>query len=274
MLKTRLIPVVLVKNGHVVQSKGFTRHQVLGNPSTIVWRLSNWFSDELIYLDISRELKLGNKRSDLNYKYKTNIGEIIQEVAKKCFMPLTLGGGIRTIEDIRLRLSSGADKVSINSQAIENPDFISEAVQLFGSQCIVISMDAKRSESGWELYTQYGKKPTGKEIVNWAMEMQDRGAGEILLNSIDNDGKGKGYDTGLVSQVVDAVKIPVVALGGCGSWEHLSQCIEKANPSAIAAANIFQYSESSVYNAKKTLYDKGFDVREPTVQTIINEGGL
>ena len=149
MRKVRLIPVVLLKNGRVVQSKGFKRHQVLGNPSTIVWRLSNWFSDELIYLDISREQNYDLRRDDLNYQSKANIIDIIGDVSKKCFMPLTGGGGIRTLEHVFQRLRAGGDKVSINTQAYNQPDFIKDCAKEFGSQCIVTSIDAKRKEGGY-----------------------------------------------------------------------------------------------------------------------------
>lgn len=260
----------MLKNGRVVQSKRFKRQQVLGNPSSIVGRLSNWFSDELIYLDISREHNYDLKRDDLNYENRTNMIEIIEDVSKKCFMPLTVGGGIKTLEDIFQRLNNGADKVSINTKAYQKPHFIKDCAKEFGSQCIVVSIDAKRKENGWEVFVNCGRTATGLDPKNFAIELQSQGAGEILLNSIDNDGLGKGYDFELVKNVVKAVTIPVIALGGVGEWVHFTEVIEKANPSAIAASNIFQYTENSVYNANKYLYDRGYPVRKPLVKTIIN----
>jgi imidazole glycerol-phosphate synthase subunit HisF len=275
MKKIRLIPVILLKNGRVVQSKGFRRHQVLGNPSTIVWRLSNWFSDELVYLDISREKGYDLRRDDLNYANRANMVEIIEDVAQKCFMPLTVGGGIRELDAVYQRLEAGADKVAINTQAFRRPDFISECAGNFGSQCIVASIDAKQTESGgWEVHVDCGREPTGLDPREWAKELQSRGAGEILLNSIDSDGQGDGYDLGLIMHVCDAVSIPVIALGGVGEWAHLAEAIDRCGPSAVAAANIFQYTENSVYRANQYLYSKGYPVRKPLVKTVIVERGV
>jgi imidazole glycerol-phosphate synthase subunit HisF len=275
MRKIRLIPVVLLKNGRVVQSKGFKRHQVLGNPSTIVWRLSNWFSDELIYLDISREQGYDLKRDDLNFQNRNNMLEIIEDVSKKCFMPLTVGGGIRVIDDVFDRLRAGSDKVSINTQAYHQSHFIGDCVKEFGSQCIVVSIDAKRKEAGgWEVFVNCGRTSIGMGPKEWALELQAQGAGEIIINSIDNDGVGKGYDLELIQQVVDAVNIPVIALGGVGDWKHFSEVIENVKPSAVAASNIFQYTENSVYKANSYLFDKGFPVRKPLVKTMTTVSGL
>jgi imidazole glycerol-phosphate synthase subunit HisF len=274
MQKIRLIPVILLRNGVVVQSKGFKRYQSLGNPSTIVWRLTNWYSDELIYLDISQEAVYDLRRDDLNYNNIHNIIDILKEMSRKCFMPLTFGGRIRNLKDIYDRLNAGADKISINSEAFRTPDFIEKSAREFGSQCITISMDTKsKDDEDWEVYIDGGRTPTGYRPKDWAVEVQNRGAGEILLNSIDRDGTGKGYDTDLIESVVNAVKIPVIAMGGVGEWEHFEHGI-KAGASAVAAANIFQYTENSVYHAKKHLYEAAFNVRKPVVETIVTEGGL
>ena len=276
MQKTRLIPVVLVKNGHVVQSKGFRRHQILGNPSAIVWRLTNWFSDELVYLDITRRTDTravaAAKRSDLNYQFKESYGDVLREVGKKCFMPMSVGGWIRTLEDMRVRLALGADKIAINTRALAEPGIITEAAETFGSQCVVVSMDARRSGDSWEICSDYGKAPTGRAPTDWAREVENRGAGEILLNSIDRDGRADGYDLDLVDAVVRAVNIPVIALGGVGAWEHLSEAMDRAKPAAVAAANIFQHTENSVFLAKKYLYERGYPVRPPEVRTVVSEG--
>jgi imidazole glycerol-phosphate synthase subunit HisF len=273
LVKRRIIPVVLLKNGRVVQSKGFKRHQVLGVPSMIVGRLTNWFSDELIFLDISRTDNYDLNRDDLNFENIRNLLDIVNDISKKCFMPLTVGGGIRCIEDIELRLKSGADKVTINKMAIDCPEFIRTAAEKFGSQCIVISIDAKRdSNGGWEVFSDYGKAPTGKQAVDLAIRAEKFGAGEILINSIDEDGKAQGFDIELIKAVVKSVRIPVIALGGAGSWEDFEDCINQAAPSAVSASNIFQYSENSVYCATKYLFEKKFDVRKPQIKTIINSG--
>lgn len=274
MLKIRLIPVVLVKDGQVVQSKGFKRHQILGNPSAIVGRLSNWFSDELIYLDISRLHHKTAKRADLNYAFKSDFLEIIQEASRKCFMPMTVGGGVRTLEDIRQRLAHGADKVSLNTQALESPQIVTEAARTFGSQCVVVSIDYKAEAQGYSVYSNFGKNITKWCPIDWAKRVEDLGAGEILLNSIDNDGRGLGYNLEVTRQVVEAVQIPVIAMGGVGRWEHFEQCIEVAKPSGVAAANIFQYTENSVHHAKTFLYDRRFDVREPQLESLITEGEI
>ena len=266
MLKNRLIPVVLLRNGIVVQSKGFKRYQRLGNPITIVERLSDWAADELIYLDISREPIYDLGRDDLNFPNRGAVLEILKDIARRCFMPLTFGGGIRTLDDVLARIRSGADKVSINTQALNDPGFVSICAKEFGSQCIVVSIDARTDGKGsWEVYKEGGRVPTGRHPGEWAAQVESRGAGEILINSIDRDGSGKGYDIPLIRSVVNAVKIPVIALGGVGEWAHLAQGITEGGASAVAAANIFHYTENSVYKAKKSLYDMGLNVRKPVL---------
>jgi cyclase len=265
-LKNRLIPVVLLRNGVVVQSKGFKRYQLLGNPITIVQRLSDWAADELIYLDISREPIYDLGRDDLNIPNRHTILGILGDIAKKCFMPLSFGGGIRSLEDVLSRIRFGADKVTINSKALSEPNFLDECAKEFGSQCIVASIDVGTGRDGlWEVYKKGGKIPTGRHPVEWAKEVEDRGAGEILLNSIDRDGNGKGYDIPLIRSVVDEVRIPVIALGGVGEWSHLAQGIVEGNASAVAAANIFHYVENSIYKAKKYLYESGLNIRKPVL---------
>jgi imidazole glycerol-phosphate synthase subunit HisF len=272
MPKIRLIPVILLKNGRVVQSKRFKRHQILGTPSVIVSRLSNWFADELVFLDISRDGNYCLNRDDLNFNNNNSIVDIIEEVSNNSFMPLTVGGGVRTVADVETRLAAGADKVVINTQAIQEPDFINKCAKIFGSQCIVVSIDAKVKDDSWEVYKNYGRDPTGVSPVDFARKMQDYGAGEILINSIDNDGVGNGYDTKLVSSVVKSVSIPVIALGGAGKPEHFSTCINESRPNAVAAANIFQYTENSYFNINSFLYNNSFNVRQPNLETIFEAG--
>jgi cyclase len=275
--KTRIVPVIMLKNGNVVQSKKFKRHQILGDPSSVVRRLSNWFSDELIYLDISRpDQEQVELRADLKHKPKYTTLEIMEEVSQKCFMPLTCGGGVKKIDDIYDRLRVGADKVSINTQAFHDLSFINKSSKEFGSQCIIASIDAKRVESPskWEVFVGCGKIATGKDPISWAKELEAQGAGEIIINSIDQDGSAQGYDIELVHTLTNAVRIPVIALGGVGEWQHFADCIDQAKPSAVAAGNIFHFKENSIYHANNFLYKSGYNVRKPIVKSLFSEGGF
>jgi cyclase len=264
MLKTRLIPVVLLRNGLVVQSKGFKRYQALGNPTTVVSRLSDWASDELIYLDITRDAGYDLRRDDLNTPNRDNILDIVEDVARRCFMPLTFGGGIRTVADAAARLERGADKIAINTEAFTRPAFITECAQAFGSQCVVVSVDVKQTENWrWEVAIGGGQRLTGRSVSDWVREIEARGAGEILINSVDEDGKGQGYDLDLLRTVASSVSIPVIGLGGVGQWSHFADAIRDTGVRAVAAANIFHYSEQSVLKAKKYLYEAGLNVRRP-----------
>ena len=252
-----------MRNGVIVQSRNFRRYQALGSPTAAVERLSHWSSDELIYLDISPSSEYDLGRDDLNHPSFTSILEIIDLVSKKCFMPLTFGGGIRTFNDVLARLKLGADKVSVNTLAHESPDIIKECAKHFGSQCMVISIDVMRYDSGeWKVWVR-GKEETDKEAVEFAMRVEDMGAGEILLNCIHKEGTGNGYDLEIIDAIANKVGIPVIALGGAGSWQHFEDVLTHTKASAVAAANIFHHSENSVYNLKKHLYDKGFPVRKP-----------
>ncbi len=272
MNKTRIIPVILLKNGRIVQSKNFNRHQVLGTPTVIVGRLTNWFADELIFLDISRQKNYDLNRDDLNFKNSNNIISILKDISKKCFMPLNIGGGIKNIKDIENRLFAGADKVTINSQALLNKGFIKEAVKEFGSQCIVASLDSKKiSKNKWTTFINCGTEEFGDTIRN-VKTLEDLGIGELLINSIDKDGKAQGMDNELNMLVVNSVKIPVVCMGGVGKWSDFAECIDVCNPSGVAAANIFQYSENSVYKAHKYLFENNYNVRKFNIETIIKTG--
>jgi imidazole glycerol-phosphate synthase subunit HisF len=271
MLKPRLIPVLLFRNGVLVRSQNFDFFQSTGDPIVQVERLAEWKADEIIYLDISRDdiynsggtmQNIGSTTSgkDTGAATSHNFIEVIQAVAKKCFIPLTVGGKIRTINDIRSRLKSGADKVSINTIALESPVFITEAAKVFGSQCIVVSIDVRKTSAGWEVYSHYGERATGRQVIEWAVEVARRGAGEILLGSIDRDGVGEGYDTELVSAVAGAVSVPIITLGGVGKFQHFVEGLQ-SGASAIAAANIFHFTEQSVINAKRFLQNSGVAVR-------------
>jgi len=261
MKKKRLIPILLLKNGFLVQSKVFARYQNLGNPIIAVRRLSNWAADELIYLDISSEKSYDMRRDDLRHPNRFDLIEIIKDVSKECNMPITVGGGIRSLKDINERLEVGADKVAINTMAFDDPKLISSAAEAFGSQCIIVSVDAKIVDGDYVVMVEGGKRNTGYHPIEWVRMNQDRGCGEILINSIDRDGTRKGYDIELVGSISESVKIPVIACGGVGEWEHFAEGIEKTKVDAVAAANIFHYYDQSVYLAKKYLDDNGHNVR-------------
>lgn len=270
MLKKRVIPVILLRNGLIVQSRNFKRYQSLGSPTAAVERLSSWQSDELIYLDISSNNSYDLNRDDLNHPGFSSIIDIIQLVSKKCQMPLTFGGGIRTIEDVYVRLKNGADKITLNSVAIDKIEFISEVAKTFGSQCVVISIDVKKDENGEPYVYKRGKEPTSLNPIEFAKAVEDAGAGEILLNSVDLDGTGKGFDLELIEAVAGNIKIPLIALGGAGNWEHFYDVLTKTKASAVAAANIFQHSENSVYNCKNYLYTNKALVRKPIELSHLN----
>ncbi len=262
MLKTRLIPCLLLKNGRLVRSEEFSFHQIVGNPINQVERFSAWTVDELIYLDITREGAHDLNRNDHKIKIEDDILRIIELVSKQCFMPLTFGGGIRDIEDVRARLAGGADKVTINTMALAEPEFITEAARTFGNQAVVVSIDAlQRGEGEWEAMGAYGKQASGRDVVSWAQEAERRGAGEIFLNSIDRDGLAGGYDLDLIRAVVDNTTLPVIACGGVGRFDHLVAGATEAGASAVSAANIFHFTEHSTVRAKETLRAAGVDVR-------------
>ena len=262
MLKKRLIPCLFLKNGHLVRSERFEFHQLLGDPIHQVDRINAWSADELIYVDISNEEYYDLRRDDMRVKRMDDIYDIIAHVSKTCFIPLTFGGNIRTIEDVRKRLKCGADKVIIDTRAHERPEFITEAAERFGSQCIVMGIDVKKEQDGaYQVYSHHGKTATGKNPVDWAREVEKLGAGEIFLNSIDRDGAQEGYDITLIKMVAAAVKIPLIACGGAGTFEDLVECVEEGGADAVAAGNILNYTENAVLRAKKTLIQHGVEMR-------------
>ncbi|MFH1877243.1 MAG: imidazole glycerol phosphate synthase cyclase subunit [Candidatus Omnitrophota bacterium] len=265
MKKNRLIPVLLLKNGFLVQSKSFKKYQNLGNPVTAVKRLSEWAADELIYLDISREGAYDMRRDDLGHLNRNNIYDIISDVSKGCHMPVTVGGRIRTLDDIAVRLKNGADKIALNTKALEDPEFITQAAGEFGAQCVVVSIDVKETGTGYTVMADGGRFPSGYDPVDWAKKAEEHGAGEILLNSVDRDGRKDGYDIRLLEMVSSSVAVPVIAMGGAGEWPHLAEALRSTKVDAVAAANIFHYYDQSVYLAKKFLYDNGYNVRKPDI---------
>ena len=263
MKKNRIIPVLLLRNGFLVQSRGFSRYQNVGNPIIAVRRLTEWASDELIYLDITRDDHYDMRRDDLKHPNRNNIIDIIKDVSRESYMPITVGGKIRVMEDIAIRLENGADKVAINTIALERPDFITQAAKEFGSQCIVVSIDAKIVDGKYCVMSRCGQEKTSYEPAAWAKIAQENGAGEILLNSIDRDGMKNGYDLELIKSVCDRVKIPVIACGGAGEWGHFLDVLKDTKADAVAAANIFHYIDQSVCLVKKYLYERKCNVRNP-----------
>jgi len=268
MKKNRLIPILLLKNGWLVQSKEFKHYQNLGNPTTAVRRISEWGSDELIYLDISKNEEYDIKRNDQNYPNRQSFLEIIEDVSKVTFMPIAVGGKIESLSDIETRLKLGADKITINSKPIVKPEFIERSANEFGSQCIVVSIDAKIDHHTYNVYDHHNSCSTKINVLDFAKQVENLGAGEILLNSVDRDGAGNGYDLNLLNLVADQVKIPVIACGGVGEWYHFQEALQRSNVDAVAAANIFHYRDQSVYLAKKHMYDNKLIVRKPDLLTI------
>jgi len=222
----------------------------------------------LVYLDISRDNIYDTRRDDQGYKNISSFLGIIENISKEVFMPMTIGGKIKNLNDIEDRLLLGADKVSINTEAYNNNKLIEDAAKEFGSQCIVVSMDVKKTELGNRVFTKFGKEDTGYGPLYWAKLMEDYGAGEILLNSIDRDGSGEGYDIELLDQISSECSCPIIAFGGVGEWEHFKEALDKTNVDSVAAANIFQYTDQSVYMAKKYLSNNGCNVRKPDLLKI------
>lgn len=252
MLTRRIIPCLDVTGGRVVKGVQFLELRDAGDPVEIAEIYDRQGADELTFLDITAS-------SD----GRDTMVEVVRKTAERVFMPLTVGGGIRTCEDIRRMLNAGADKVSINTAAVQNPDFVREAAERFGSQCTVVAIDARRvpGENRWEVYTHGGRKATGIDAVEWAQRMESYGSGEILLTSMDCDGTKDGYDIPLTRAIVDAVSIPVIASGGVGNLEHIYDGFAKAGASACLAASIFHFREYTIGEAKEYLHSKGVPVR-------------
>lgn len=250
MLTKRIIPCLDVKNGKVVKGVNFVNLKDMGTPPELAEEYSKQGADEITFLDIAATLE----------SRKTILG-LVNETAQRVFVPLTVGGGIRTPNDIRDALNAGADKVSINSAAVQNPAMITESSERFGRQCVVVAIDAKRVGGKWEVVTHGGTKTTGLDAVEWAQKVEDLGAGEILVTSMDCDGVKNGYDIPLTAAIADAVKIPVIASGGCGTVDHIYEVFAHTNASAALAASIFHYGQYTVGEVKEYLKDKGVPVR-------------
>ena len=249
MLKNRIIPCLDVKNGRVVKGINFIDLKDAGDPVEQAKIYSDGGADEICFLDITAS----NENRDTIY-------EVVKKTSKKCFVPLTVGGGVRRIEDINKLLKCGADKISINTAAVQNPEIIIESSKKFGSQCIVVAIDAKKNEKSWEIFTHGGRIPTGIDALEFALKMEKFGAGELLVTSMDKDGTQSGYDIDLMKKISSNVNIPVIASGGVGSLDHLVDGI-KSGASAVLAASIFHYGTYSVIEAKKYLASKNIPVR-------------
>jgi cyclase len=249
-LAKRIIPCLDVDNGRVVKGVNFVGIRDAGDPVEVARRYNQQGADEITFLDITAT---SDDRETLVH--------VVEQVASEVFIPLTVGGGIRTLDDIRKMLNAGADKVSINSAAVFRPEFVQEASDHFGSQCIVVAIDAKRVDDHWEIFTHGGRKATGIDVVEWAKKMQTFGAGEILLTSMDGDGTKKGYDLALTRAVSDAVSIPVIASGGVGNLQDLADGITQGGAEAVLAASIFHFGEYTLEQAKLHLQGQGIEVR-------------
>lgn len=250
MLTKRIIPCLDVKNGEVVKGICFKQLRGVGDPPTLASAYQEQTADEIVFLDITASLD--NRDTML---------DVVQRTAEQLFIPLTVGGGIRSFSDVRKTLSRGADKTSINTAAISNPRLITECADAFGSQCIVVAIDAKRHGDGWEVHTHSGTRPTGMGAIEWAKEVCERGCGEILLTSMDADGTKMGYDIELTRTVVRNVNVPVIASGGCGTIDHIVDVLKRGEADAALAASIFHYGQHTVREVKAVLAREGISVR-------------
>ncbi|KAA0685137.1 imidazole glycerol phosphate synthase subunit HisF [Azospirillum brasilense] len=251
MLKMRVIPCLDVKDGRVVKGVNFVDLIDAGDPVEQARVYDREGADELTFLDITA-----------SHENRDTIYDVVRRTAEQVFMPLTVGGGVRTVEDIRKLLLAGADKVSINTAAIHRPEFVQEAAEKFGAQCIVVAIDAKQVEPGrWEIFTHGGRKATGIDAIEWAKRMESYGAGEILLTSMDRDGTKSGFDLALTRKVADGLRIPVIASGGVGTLDHLVEGIREGHATAVLAASIFHFGTYTIGQAKAALAEAGIPVR-------------
>ncbi len=257
MLKARVIPCLDVKNGRTVKGVNFVDLVDAGDPVEQAKVYDQAGADELCFLDITA-----------SHENRDTIYDVVNRTAEQCFMPLTVGGGIREVEHIRKLLLAGADKVSINTAAVRHPEFVSEAAEKFGSQCIVVAIDAKATAPRkWEIFTHGGRRGTGIDAVEWARYMTDLGAGEILLTSMDQDGTREGFDIPLTRTIADEISVPVIASGGVGVLEHLSDGVLRGHASAVLAASIFHFGDFTIAEAKACMADMGVPVRLPEADT-------
>jgi len=250
-LTKRIIPCLDVKDGVVVKGVCFKDLRSVGNPPALAVEYQNQGADEIVFLDVKASISGAE-----------TLRSAVTKTAERLFIPLTVGGGIRSFEDVRATLKAGADKTSLNTAAVESPSIISKCADAFGSQCVVVAIDAKRKADSWEVFTYSGTKPTGLDATEWAKEACERGAGEILLTSMDADGTKAGYDIELTRTVVRSVRVPVIASGGCGTIDHIVDVLTMGEADAALAASIFHYGQHTVADVKKVLESKGVHVRK------------
>ena len=263
MLKTRIIPVLYLMNGLIVRSEGFREFKVIGNPINQLERLNDWLADELVYIDITRDGDYDLRRDDMKLKGADDVVGILRQISKSAFMPLTFGGRIKSIEDVDSFIHNGADKVLINSQAYHQPGLVTEVAEKYGSQAMVVGIDVHREGDGHAMYVDQGRTRVDDDPLAYARQAEERGAGEIMLNSIDRDGSAEGYDPDIIRAMAAALSIPVIACGGVGTFEHFRPGIDKGHASAVAAGNIFHFTENAYKRAKKQLHRRGYNVRYP-----------
>lgn len=261
MLKRRLIPCLFLQNGLIVRSQEFCQFKQLGNPVSQLERLNAWNADEVIYVDITREGAYDLKRDDLKIPSRKDILSILRDVSTQCFMPLTFGGRIRSLETVDQFIANGADKVVINTGAHSNPSLISQVAEKYGSQAMVVAVDVRKEAGGYGVTIENGRTRVDQTLEDWVREAARRGAGEIFLNSIDRDGTARGYDIDLIQRVCGWVDIPVIACGGAGSFDDFVEVMKKTPASAAAAGNIFNFTENAYLRAKKRLREEGVNVR-------------
>ena len=262
MLKRRLIPVLFLQNGVMVRSERFSIHQAIGHPIIHVQRLVQWNIDELIVLDITEgEESYDFRRDDTRLGGAKNLLEFINNVAVDCNIPLTFGGRIRSFEDIHVRIQNGADKVTLNSVVAENPKLITDAAHAFGSQAVVVSIDYRMVDGSPRVYTHHASRDVGCDAITWAERAEELGAGEIFLSAVDRDGTAQGYDMETIQKVVEAVEITVIGCGGAGHQSHFLKCLAETGASAVAAGNIFHFTENAYPRAKAYLRERRDDMR-------------
>ena len=263
MLKRRLIPVLFLQQGHMVRSELFRLHNVIGNPMVHVERMVEWDVDELIIIDITEgsEVKYDIHRDDYRQTGAKSLLEFVHRVSSECRIPLTIGGRIRTFDDIRVRILNGADKVSVNTVLVESPGLVTDAAEAFGSQAVIASIDYKVIDGTPRVFADHAHTDVGMGPAEWAHRAQELGAGEILLNAIDRDGAATGYDIATIREVCEAVSIPVIACGGAGHPSHFVKCFRETDASGVAAGNIFHFTENAYPRAKKMLRVQGVNVR-------------
>lgn len=268
MKKKRVIPILLLKDNWLVQSKNFSEYKKIGDPVIGVKRFSDWDADELIYLNITESQYFSDARKDTNNFKFNSANDALNEISKFTNMPITVGGGLKSLQDIESRLLNGADKVALNSVALRNPLLISEVAREFGRQSLVISIDYKLVEDTPRVWNRSFKSSDLPSLSNWSRKVEDLGAGEILLNSVDRDGMKTGYDVDTINLICESTSIPIIACGGAGNWGHMEEVMVKTNADAVAAANIFHFQDQSMYLARNFLFSRNLPVRPASLASV------